>query len=216
MCSQAALQAIQSPTINCNSVVDCHYSLLSLSERVHTLKLVWIKAHVGHPGNELADTYANIGTIDTTKAATTYTSMNTIKTLVTESIYHNWKEKWLSYPGCRQTKYFFPEPSSIKYKQIGRLARSQLAVSFGTRAREVRLLMLVDQKSTDTLLPVCSSVNGLSGGREVVQRACVSRLWVLQLCLTLMQPELCVTRTPTNQPKTHTNRASLTVQCWPS
>ena len=119
--------------------MDCHYSLLSLSERVRTLKLVWIKAHVGHPGNELADTYANIGTIDTTNTATTYTSMNTIKTLVTESIYHNWKEKWLLYPGCRQTKYFFPEPSSIKYKQIGRLARSQLPLQIQVTMRQNKL-----------------------------------------------------------------------------
>ena len=73
---------------------------------------------------------------------------------------------------------------------------------------------------THLLLPVCSSINGLSGGREVVQRACfLSRLWVLQLCSTLMQPELCATRTPTNQPNhTHINRTlfRLAAKLWPS
>ena len=78
---------------------------------------------------------------------------------------------------------------------------------------------LLAKELADSLLPVCSSGNGLSGGREVVQRASFfgSRLWVLQLCLTLMQPELCVTRTPTNQTN-HTNRAlfRLAAELWPS
>ena len=114
-----------------------------------------------------------------------------------------------SYIASMQAQFHFVTPDEQKLMKMSCAESKELSV-------------------TDTLLPVCSSVNGLSGGREVVQRASFfgSRLWVLQLCLTLMQPELCVTRTPTNQPNyalagkkyTHTNRAlfRLAAELWPS
>ena len=70
----------------------------------------------------------------------------------------------------------------------------------------------------DTLLPVCSSVYGSSGGLAGAQRACLkTRLWVLLIGLTLKWPELCVTHTPTNQTN-HKNRAlfRLAAELWPS
>ena len=72
--SQAALKALQHTIIKCNSVADCHFGLQTLAEMVRKITLVWIKAHVGHPRNELADEYAKLGTPDTNRAAPIYIS----------------------------------------------------------------------------------------------------------------------------------------------
>ena len=67
---------------------------------------------------------------------------------------------------------------------------------------------------TDTLMPVCISVYGSSGGLAGAQRACVkARLWVLLIGLTLKWPAACITRMPSYL-KIHT--ASVTANCWPS
>ena len=83
--------------------------------------------------------------------------------------------------------------------------------------------MLAKQKSADTLLPVCSSVNGSSGGLAGAQRACfLVRLWVLPIGLTLMWPKECATHTPNyalaGNKQAHINRAlfRLAAELWPS
>ena len=83
----------------------------------------------------------------------------------------------------------------------------------------------VRQKLAGTLLPVCSSVGGSSGGLAGAQRACFckkARFWVLLIGLTLMRPKVCVTHTPNyalaGNKYTHTNRAlfRLAAELWPS
>ena len=124
--SQAALKALNAPKITSITVLNCHTQLTYLGNLTRKLVLTWIKAHAGHPGNELADEYAKIGTTDTTNWHPINTTRTNINTLIEEHAYKQWMIAWDSQPGCRQTKYFFPAPSSTKYKQTSRLARTQL------------------------------------------------------------------------------------------
>ena len=54
------------------------------------------------------------------------TTKTQIKQIVEDYIYKEWKIAWQAYPGCRQTKFFYPGPSKQQYLQTSRLARMQL------------------------------------------------------------------------------------------
>ena len=82
---------------------------------------------------------------------------------------------------------------------------------------------MLAKKFADSLLPVCSSGNGSSGGLARAQQACFfkARFWVFSIGLTLMWPKECVTHTPNHAltgKKTHKNRAlfRLAAELWPS
>ena len=70
---------------------------------------------------------------------------------------------------------------------------------------------------TDTLLPVCSSVNRSSGGLAGAQRAgFLVCLWVLSTDLTLTWPKACVTRMPNFALTSTTKHSELTAVSQPS
>ena len=74
--SQAALQALKSNNCDAQTIKDTHDALNALANQAIVVRLTWIKAHIGLDGNELADEYAKLGTVnDTTKirTQTTYT-----------------------------------------------------------------------------------------------------------------------------------------------
>ena len=102
--------------------------------------------------------------------------------------------------------------------QLGELISPFQSASMNSR---IDFSMLA-KKLADSLLPVCSSVNGSSGGLARAQRACFfkTRFWVLSIGLTLMWPKECVTHTPTYAltGKTHINRARFrqAAELWPS
>ena len=62
--SQAALQALKSNKCKVQTVKDTHDTLNSLADQAKVVRLTWIKAQIGFGGNELADEYAKLGTID--------------------------------------------------------------------------------------------------------------------------------------------------------
>ena len=89
--------------------------------------LTWIKAHVGHEGNEAADVLAKNATtlIPTTE---TLRSDQINKHSLKEKMYVIWKNRWVIEPTCRQTKQFYPYPDPNKSKALLKLARSQLSL----------------------------------------------------------------------------------------
>ena len=56
--SQASIQALNSHEIKMLAVKDTIPALNPVGQKVNRLEINWIKAHVGHPGNEMADKLA--------------------------------------------------------------------------------------------------------------------------------------------------------------
>ena len=61
---QAALQALKSNNCKAQTVKDTHDALNTLADQAKLVRLTWIEAHIGLDGNELADEYAKLGTVD--------------------------------------------------------------------------------------------------------------------------------------------------------
>lgn len=120
--SQAALLSLNNTSINSRLVGDTVHNLNCVEGHV---RLVWIKAHVGHPGNEQADELAKLGTsldnishVDLPKQATKHA----IKIATDE----NWKLQWTLYNDGRQSKQFYHLPDRNKAKYCYNLNRQEL------------------------------------------------------------------------------------------
>ena len=124
--SESSLKAMESGKITSWTVLDTIASLDLLAKTCRRVTLVWIKAHVGHEGNERADELAKQAT--TKKKLTTIAPPHSyIKALIKDKLYQEWTKRWESEPTCRQTKQFFPRPDSKRSKELLKLARSQLS-----------------------------------------------------------------------------------------
>ena len=125
--SQAVLLAIQNRQTFSNTIMDTKVILNEVANKVNTLRLHWIKAHVGFEGNELADEYAKEGAWHSTIYIETQLSRKHLDNIIDEKCMQHWATQWEKYPHCRQTKNFYPYPSKIKYEETGKLSRSSLA-----------------------------------------------------------------------------------------
>lgn len=126
--SQAVLLAIRHKFTTSTAILDTKNLLNNLMEKVNSLHLIWIKAHAGFDGNELADEYAKIGAWDSTRQAEVLMTRKHIETIVDEKCMEHWTSEWQKYPHCRQTKNFYPTPDKNLHQKTRRLARSSLAI----------------------------------------------------------------------------------------
>ena len=126
--SQAALMAIKNGTCKSNTVKAAHEALNNAASLHKKLRVVWIKAHIGLDGNELADEYAKMGTIDTTTHIRTNTTSAETKKLISEFLYHKWREKWRALKKCRMTKIFYTGPDRRVGARVARLGREQMSI----------------------------------------------------------------------------------------
>ena len=115
--SQAAIQGLNSNSITSQLVKDTITSLSAIGNRVHKLEIIWIKAHVGHPGNERADQLARDATqlenIHSTEILTPYSHF---KKQLLDTTYALWKDEWSTQQTCRLSKNFLPYTSKHKSK----------------------------------------------------------------------------------------------------
>ena len=92
MCdSQAAILALEEVDTKSLGVKHCKNELSSLG-RTHNITINWIKAHVNHKGNELADRAAKTGAqlqeSDDTPLSNAY-----VKTLINDALYRTWDRR---------------------------------------------------------------------------------------------------------------------------
>ena len=106
--SQAALQALKSNTCKAQTVKD---TLIDLAAQTKQVRLTWIKAHIGLDGNELADEYAKLGTVDHTNQISSLSTYKDIRAATRDYVSHKWKEKWRALKKCRMTKLFYDGPN---------------------------------------------------------------------------------------------------------
>ena len=88
---------------------------------------MWIKAHIGLDGNELADRYAKQGAANTDIQIHSLVTRNEIKNKIEDACNNHWGAKWNLYKHCRQTKNFYPIPSPQLYRKTAQLSRSSLS-----------------------------------------------------------------------------------------
>ena len=130
--SQAAVLALQSSFIHSSIVEECITTLTRLSEKNKVI-LQWIKAHVGHVGNEAADLYAKLGSESKASGPEPFLPVpqSFITTKIVEKIKRKWTKRWTVEKSCRQTKLWF-ETISTKFKaflakgsriEVGRLVQ---------------------------------------------------------------------------------------------
>ena len=117
----AIVQALNSNIITSQLVKDTVGALNRIGGQVRRMEIAWIKAHVGHPGNErvdkLARQAANFPSIEKGVSPTAQ---------LLEVIYKLWTDKWLTQKTCRPLKNFLPFPCKNESKEILRLSRSQI------------------------------------------------------------------------------------------
>ena len=88
--------------------------------------LVWIKAHVGHEGNEVADEMAKQGTTSNNNIKVGIPLCET-KRLVEEFIRGEWDKEWNSYKEGKHSKEFLLGNDKIKAKKLLELNRWDLS-----------------------------------------------------------------------------------------
>ena len=133
--SQSAILAINNDLISSKLVQNC-LTKLNLLGRKNKVILQWIKAHVGHAGNELADELAKEGAKNVVYGPEPFLGFpEKYKTnLIKDHIYAIWSKRWKNTTTCRQTKLFFPEINDKLSKSFGKIKRDELGkmVSFIT------------------------------------------------------------------------------------
>jgi ribonuclease HI len=117
--SKSALFALDAMSTNSKLVKDCMTTLERLQAKVN-VTIHWIKAHVGHIGNEKADQLAKLGTqkISYHVEPIIPVPLSWTKGKIRTYLYEEWTTRWNSICEARQTKVFFQRPNPKISKQL--------------------------------------------------------------------------------------------------
>jgi ribonuclease HI len=126
--SQSALQALAQDRHNSKTRIKCITAINNLSNKAD-ITIRWVKAHVGIPGNELADAHAKAGITNRANLPNEQIpqSISSFKAELNEKLTQKWNRIWFAKKGCRQTKNFYPEVDIAKSKKLLKLSRPTLS-----------------------------------------------------------------------------------------
>ena len=130
--SQAALMALDRVETESQLVLGTKSAINRLGEKLK-VELGWIKAHVNHKGNEMADKLAKTGT-SLAPQDTLGPSRAVINSQITNYMYTIWNERWKTTPGHRQSKYFMPD---VFQRGRAKLARNLSRQDTGILVRNI-------------------------------------------------------------------------------
>ena len=126
--SSSALKALSSPNITSSLVRETKDKWNHIGA-YNTASLAWIKAHVGHEGNELADQLAKQGTtqivnpINAAKPSRTH-----VKNTIRDTLFQMWATEWEESTIYLSTKIWFPFLDPKKAPEFIKLTRAQLGM----------------------------------------------------------------------------------------
>ncbi len=129
--SQAALLALNGASISSKVVNTCINNLNALGQS-RTVILRWIKAHVGHEGNEWADLLAKKGASND-EGMEGYTKvrvpvpMASINLKIAKFTVQEWTNEWKNKSDCRQSRRMMTGPDKRRTKVIMRLPRGTIS-----------------------------------------------------------------------------------------
>jgi ribonuclease HI len=128
--SQAALKALDSHTFTSKTAFETAEALEELSGSGTSVRLAWVKAHVGLEGNELADSAAKQGAANEmgiNKVIYAPISKACIKAKIKEMIYNEWKQRWIGTEKYRMTKQFISAPGNSIGRKVINMSKSSLS-----------------------------------------------------------------------------------------
>ena len=120
--SQAAIQAVNNKYIK-NKTVKNAVNMLNLLGTTTDVTLLWIKAHVGHSGNEMADNLAKEGAGGAGESIILPTANTVTNLKIKDHLIKEWRATWANLDACRQTKIFFNDVNINFSKKLVRLNR---------------------------------------------------------------------------------------------
>ena len=121
--SQAALMALTHTNIKSQLVYETITELNLLAQKVNSLEICWIKAHVGHTGNERADELANQAINKTLIRTDLFPPVSERKAQLKAAIYQRWGDEWINQKTCRLSKNFLPKPCPNKKQRNSTLIK---------------------------------------------------------------------------------------------
>jgi ribonuclease HI len=127
--SLSSLHTISRSKVTTSLASGTIYKLQNLS-RKNKVTLQWVKAHVGTPGNELADSLAKTGT--RLWGPTRFKFMPSHRRcgqVIRDNTLKTWGQKWAAHTECRQTKNWFPKRDARKSHlmlKYGRLTLNEM------------------------------------------------------------------------------------------
>ena len=112
--SQAAILALNSNTLTSSLVKQTIINLNLLADSTKRVEICWIKAHIGHDGNERADQLAREAVKNSQIKINTPQSWSCYKAQLKQEIYSEWEQRWINDNAYRMTNIFYPKPDSNK------------------------------------------------------------------------------------------------------
>ena len=126
--SQAAIMAVGNPVISSKTVASAVSALNELASGGVSVTIVWIPAHKGHAGNELADKLAKKGAEESDAAymIPIKTPHSAMRRKIREGIRAEWREQWQQMNTANHSRSFYGGPSVGKAAFVCKLARLEL------------------------------------------------------------------------------------------
>lgn len=129
--SWAALCALEAVLVSSRLVSEAKRSLNALG-RENLVRLVWVPAHVGIPGNEMADSLAKKGTLLEERTDTVGRPWCDVVKSIADWAMSEGQTVWANVEGCRQSKAALGLDARFKYhKELLSLPRKECAAVMG-------------------------------------------------------------------------------------